>query len=133
MRTTSLSRVLAISFSLALAAVLGVGCSCEENEFDGATACQKLVDAANGVLQTCGKPAVDANDVCLASTDDCSSASGCSAKVDVNGCVKHIQALSCDSVQFREYAFGTICSDVLSNIKTSCDRTSTGDSDWDDD
>ncbi|MDC0741966.1 hypothetical protein [Polyangium mundeleinium] len=133
MRTNPLSRALAISFSFALAALLGIGCSCEENEFDGATACQKLVDAANGVLQTCNKPAVDANDVCLASTDDCSSISGCSAKVDVDACVKLIQARDCGSVELREYAWGTVCTDVLANIKTSCDRTRTGSGDSDDD
>ncbi|MDI1429730.1 hypothetical protein [Polyangium sorediatum] len=134
MRTNPLSRVLAISFSLGLAALLGVGCSCDEDEFDGATACQKLTDAANGVLSTCGKPAVDENDVCSTSTTNCSSISGCSATVDVDSCVKLIQASSCDDVQIRAYAFQTICADVTNNINIACARSSTGgSSDWDDD
>jgi hypothetical protein len=111
-------------------AIIVAGCSCDDDEFDGATACQKLVDAANGVLSSCSLPALADTDVCTYSIGDCRGYLGCSPQVDVNACVTAIKALDCNSVSSRSYANITECTAVLDNIQTACSPSS-GDSDFD--
>lgn len=123
--------VSALALFFAFAAVIAAGCSCDDDEFNGADACQKLVDAANGVLQSCGQPALADTDVCSFSAGDCVGYLGCSPKVDVNACVTAIKTLDCSSVQARSYANILECTAVLENIETACAPRSGGDSDWD--
>jgi hypothetical protein len=122
------------AFALALlsifSALIIAGCSCDDNEFDGATACQKLVDAANGVLTGCSMPALADTDVCSFSIGDCRGYLGCSPQVDVNACVTAIKTLDCASVSARSYANITECTAVLENIDTAC-APSSGGSDFD--
>lgn len=128
MKTKHHARALALLF--AFSAVIAAGCSCDDDEFNGADACQKLVDAANGVLKSCGQPALLDTDVCAHSVGDCVGYLGCSPKVDVNACVTAIQGLDCASVSARSYANVLECTAVLDNIQTAC-AGSSGSSDWD--
>lgn len=120
----------ALALLFAFAAVFAAGCSCDDDEFNGADACQKLVDAANSVLTSCGQPALADTDVCSYSIGDCAGYVGCSPKVDVNACVTAIKALDCSSVSARSYANLTECSGVLDKIQTACAPSSDSD-DWD--
>ena len=121
-------------FALALlslfSALVVAGCSCSDDEFDGATACQKLVDAANGVLTSCSMAAVADTDVCSFSIADCRGYLGCSPQVDVNACVTAIKALDCNSVSARSYTTLSECVPVLENIETACAPSSSS-SDFD--
>ncbi len=129
MHTKKNSRALALGFLFAASSLIAIGCSCDDDEFNGADACQKLVDAANGVLSSCGQPALLDTDVCSYSVGDCVGYLGCSPKVDVNACVTAIQGLDCTSVSSRSYASITECAAVLDNIQTAC--SSSGSSDFD--
>lgn len=132
MQKARIHHSLVVFVSLVFAGALAFGCSCADDEFNGAEACNKLVDAANAVLSSCGEPAKDSFDVCGHSTDTCSSGLvGCTPKTDVEGCVAAIKALSCGEVQARDYAILTACADVLTNISSSC-STSSDDDDFDD-
>ncbi len=120
---------LALSVLFALSDVIAAGCSCADNEYDGATTCDKLVAAANSVLSSCAAPTtVDELTVCGYGTGNCVSFSGCTPTADVDGCVAAIKALSCDDVNARTYATASSCVGVLSNIETACSGSS-GDSD----
>jgi hypothetical protein len=123
-------RAFALAVLSLFSAFIVAGCSCDDDEFDGATACQKLVDAANGVLTSCSLPAVADTDVCSFSIGDCRGYLGCSPQVDVNACVTAIKALDCSSVSARSYANITECTAVLDNIETACAPSSSS-SDFD--
>jgi hypothetical protein len=129
MQTKKKSHILSLGIFFAFSAVLIAGCSCDDDEFDGAAACQKLVDAANGVLTSCMMSAAVETDVCSYSTGNCVGYLGCSPKVDVDACVKAIQGMNCDGVSTRSYASVLECQAVLDNIQTAC--SSSGDSDFD--
>ncbi|HRI64718.1 MAG TPA: hypothetical protein PK156_10765 [Polyangium sp.] len=129
MHTKKNPRALALVFLFAASSLIAIGCSCDDDEFNGADACQKLVDAANGVLSSCGQPALLDTDVCSYSVGDCVGYLGCSPKVDVNACVTAIKGLDCTSVSSRSYASVTECAAVLDNIQTAC--SSSGSSDFD--
>ena len=120
----------AVALLFAFAAVFAAGCGCDDDEFNGADACQKLVDAANGVLTSCGQPAVADTDVCSYSIGDCNVYLGCTPKVDVNACVTAIKSLDCASVSGRSYTTLSECKPVLDNIQTACSPSSSSD-DWD--
>lgn len=130
MHSKKKTHAFALAFLSLFSAVVIAGCSCDDNEFDGATACQKLVDAANGVLSSCSLPALADTDVCSFSIGDCRGYLGCSPQVDVNSCVTAIKALDCNSVSSRSYANITECAAVLDNIQTAC-APSSSDSDFD--
>lgn len=131
MHKTKKRHVSALALLFAFAAVFAAGCSCDDDEFNGADACQKLVDAANSVLTSCGQAALADTDVCTYSIGDCVGYLGCSPKVDVNACVTSIKALDCSSVSARSYANLTECSAVLDNVKTACAPSSGSSDDWD--
>ena len=130
MQTKKTSRAFALALLFAASSLIGIGCSCDDDEFNGGDACQKLVDAANGVLSSCGQPALVDTDVCSYSIGDCVGYLGCSPKVDVNACVTAIKGLDCASVSSRSYASVTECAAVLDNIQTAC-APSSGSSDFD--
>ncbi|WP_281327640.1 hypothetical protein [Polyangium sp. 6x1] len=127
----NLTRALALTFTLALTALIGVGCSCDEDEFNAKDTCQKLVDAVNGVRAGCNEAPVGALEVCETEIGSCSEGAYCSAKVDVDACVKRIQEFSCMSSAFSPRTVPE-CQDVLGNILGSC-GPETGGGDDDDD
>ncbi|MDI3283721.1 hypothetical protein [Polyangium sp. 15x6] len=133
MRMKNLTRALALTFTFALAALIGVGCSCDEDEFNGKDACQKLVDAVNGVRAGCSNlPPVEDSEVCGYETDACNDAGGCSPKVDVEACVKRLQQFSCTDAEAGAYRVAE-CKDVFYNIQLSCSPKSGGNYGGDDD
>ena len=131
MQTKKKPHAFALALLIVFSAVIAAGCSCDDDEFDGGTACQKLVDAANVVLTSCSLSAVADIDVCSYSIGDCVGYLGCSPKVDVNACVSTIKAASCDSVSTRSWASLTECTAVLDTIQTACAPSSSSDSDFD--
>lgn len=131
MQTKKKPHAYALALFFAFAAVIAAGCSCDDEEFNGADACQKLVDAANSVLTSCGQSALADTDVCTYSIADCVGYLGCSPKVDVNACVTAIKAMDCANVSSRSYASINECAAVLDNIQTACPPPSSGGSDWD--
>ncbi|MDC3952443.1 hypothetical protein [Polyangium jinanense] len=125
MRMKNLTHALALAFTLALTALIGVGCSCDEDEFNGKEACQKLVDAVNGVLAGCNEPPVGEAEVCGYGTDSCSEVAYCNPKVDVEACVKRIQQQSCLDVKTAVVSLSE-CEDLQRNIAASCGPKSGG-------
>lgn len=131
MQTKKTRHASTLAFFFAFTAVIAAGCSCDDDEFNGADACQKLVDAANSVLTSCGQSALVDTDVCSYSAGDCVGYLGCSPKVDVDACVSAIKSLDCSGVQSRSYTNVLECTAVLDNIQTACASSGSSDSDWD--
>jgi len=114
-----LTHAVALAFSFALTALIGMGCSCDEDEFDAKDACQKLVDATNGVLAGCNEPPLGASAVCETEIDSCHENAYCSPKVDVEACVKRLQQKTCVDAKIGPRAYPE-CRDLLGNILGSC-------------
>lgn len=123
----------ALALLFAFTAVIAAGCGCDEDkEFDSGTACNMLVDAANGVLTSCGQPTLVDTEVCGYASADCISNDGCSPKVDVNTCVASIKALDCTNITATAYSTLAGCAGVYTNIADTCTPNNSGGSDWDD-